>query len=311
MPRGSSSRSSGGSKSSSSSGSRSHSSSSSSTPAIRFTQSGDIDRRSSAVRSGEVRLTQGGDVDRRSSAVRSGDLRVTQSGQPDLRSSMMHSGYTPEPSVPQVSFNSDGSVRRTSEAVRSGDLLATQSGEIDQRSALIRSNQARVTDEGLLDRRYTSGKGATFAIEPVELIAGDFRDSNAQKQYRAAHPLADPTQPRDVAHYLGLSGGTAMLPHLRGPHLTEQQYVDSVGKVLNSFRNLRMVDPMTNRIDQRHLEGEMIQGLSDTTLVISTPAQERALIAAGRMQTIGDQSEGIEASIAHSFAEQLRGLTER
>ncbi|KAL0217228.1 hypothetical protein RCL1_007711 [Eukaryota sp. TZLM3-RCL] len=213
------------------------------------------------------------------------------------------------PDPQHIGFNSDGTVRESTQAVRSGEIKTTESGGISEDSPMVQRGEARVTKDGSLDDRYKSGQQASYAVDPSEVTAKHLRDQPAQDEYRSSH---SGDSEKDVAHYVGLDPGSKMLQHRPGPHLTQEQYESSAGNVLNDPANMRMVDSDTNRIGQRSLEREQSKAIQDPEYQMSAPAQQRSELGARRMDKVAEGATNpTEASMAQSFGDQLRDISQR
>ena len=94
--------------------------------------------------------------------------------------------------------------------------------------------------------------------EPVEggsprerYSAGDFRDSNTQRQYREQSQSKD-KDTKEVAHKLALDVAATALNDHRGPGRIPESEASDVTKLTNNFDNLRTVDKDTNRSDHTY-----------------------------------------------------------
>ncbi|KAL0227429.1 hypothetical protein RCL1_003573 [Eukaryota sp. TZLM3-RCL] len=280
-------------------------------PMLLTKKNGTVDTRSSAVRSGLVRTTKSGLIDSRCAAVKRNLLAVRVDGSPSLRSPIMKPGFTTTPRTPQITINSDHSVRRNCSAVNQGFVKIRSDGGFDNRSSLFRTNQARVTTENTLDKRYRTGQTAKVCIDPSSLTASDIRSSYAQKVYRTSRPCT--TANHDVGHYTALNLASELLKHKQGPHDTECNLKQALHEVLNNPSNFRMVDSHTNRVEHRRIENELKHALGDNTVILSRAANERAFVCASRMGRIAAQlgPGSLADRIALNFQKQFEKLLSR
>ncbi len=118
--------------------------------------------------------------------------------------------------------------------------------------------------------------------EPVEggspsepYSASDFRDSNAQRQYREQSQSKD-KDTKEVAHKLPLDTTATVLNDYRGPGRPSGSEASDVKKVVNDPDNLRMVNTDTNRSDHTKLDNS-IKEKAETHEPLTAKEEQRAL----------------------------------
>ena len=105
--------------------------------------------------------------------------------------------------------------------------------------------------------------------------AGDFRDRNAQKQFREQSQSKEKNT-KEVAHKLGLDTAKTALNDHRGPGRKPESEASDVKKLVNDFSNLGMVNKDTNKSDHTKLDNALKEK-AETHEPLTAKEEHRAL----------------------------------